>query len=397
MSENQYLEQIRDLFVELRYFDKSDMVEKKRELGALLAIYWIVTNQHEQFVRGQAEGARLTKESWEKLQAWTQGTVKLTSGIANLRAMLVFAAIMSVGKIKAFRTAFVPECQEFSEALIKVLQNVPTAFPSYARLDPHSRQMILSSLQAGDFNFGQFLQAENLPANMSVVKDISQGEGSILGFFLFKLFAAMCGILGMKSLEGSLFMADKMYGNFKTGLDVLGYLNSEPSQQVYNRFLAERAKGQGLLFDPNDVESRAIVRLASMTRIFDSEGGTKVKTALNTLDAAQRSRLIGYLNADGIAVKPGFLLYNAPNLLGNGMGNQKIGLPHSVRMLLKVYDLAAHEYEGSKSQVVTIMVDELAAVAQKETDPEVFALTDFEISRAAGVRGETQGIVSIKD
>merc|ERR1711971_629641 len=106
--------------------------------------------------------------------------------------------------------------------------------------DKDSQRIIQSSLMASEFNFGQFLQAENLPANLSVVKGLSKGDGSgsVLGFFLFKIFAAMCGILGMKSLEGSIFMTDKMYTNFKMGLDVLHHLDTEDAVQVYDRFLA---------------------------------------------------------------------------------------------------------------------------------------------------------------
>jgi len=283
ISEKEFLEAVRVLFVELRYFDKSDILERDREMGALLAVYWIVTNQYDQFIRSQAAAGHLTTESWEKLQDWTQNTVRLTGSVRKVHAMLVFAAIMSVGKIKAFRTAFTPDCQEFSEALVKVLRHAPVVFPSFARLDESSRQMIISSLMAGEFNFGQFLQAENLPANLLVVKDISKGEGSILGFFLFKIFAAMCGILAPKTLEGSLFMNDKMYTNFKVGLDVLQHLNSESAEQVYIRFLEERASSQNLAFKSTDMESKAIVRLACMSRIFDAAGGDEVSKAFNQL------------------------------------------------------------------------------------------------------------------
>ena len=37
----------------------------------------------------------------------------------------------------------------------------------------------------------------------------------ILGFFLFRIFAAMCGVAGGTSLDGSTFMTEKIYRNFE--------------------------------------------------------------------------------------------------------------------------------------------------------------------------------------
>eukprot|EP00930_Biecheleria_cincta_P055421 TRINITY_DN41740_c0_g1_i1.p1 TRINITY_DN41740_c0_g1~~TRINITY_DN41740_c0_g1_i1.p1 ORF type:complete len:1506 (-),score=256.24 TRINITY_DN41740_c0_g1_i1:248-4735(-) len=398
ISEAEFLDAVNNIFVELRYFDKTgDMVEKKREVGALLAVYWIVSNQYDQFVRSQAPAARLSQESWGKLQDWTRRTVNLTENVQHVQAMLVFVAIMGVGKIKTFRTAFTPECHEFNEALVKVLQHAPFTFPSFARLGKESQQMILSCLMASDFNFGQFLQAENTPANLLVVKEISHGDKSILGFFLFKIFAAMCGILGMKSLEGSLFMGEKMYTNFKVGLEVLQHLESDSPQQVYNRFLAERAHSQGLAFDASVGESRAVVRLACMARVFDSENGSKVRDAFGSLDAAERERLSRFLNADGIEEKPAILLYNAPNLLQNGSENPHVGLERAFRMLLWIYDAAAKTFKGSDSHVITIMVDEIVPVVANCRDPDMLALIGFDIARAVGDKGDSQGIVVVKD
>jgi hypothetical protein len=340
--------------------------------------------------------ARLSRESWEKLQQWVRGTVRLTGSASTVQAMLVFVSIMSVGKIKSFRMAFTPETQEFNEALIRVLQRVPVAFPSFARLDENSQSLILSAMKASEFNFGQFLQAENTPANLMVVQNISKGgDTSMLSFFLFKIFAAMCGILGMKSLEGSIFMSEKMYGNFKLGLDVLEHLSSEGALQVFHRFLAQRAAAQGLAFDANDKESTAIVRLACLTRVFEAKGAEEVTTAFKQLTLTEQKELITFLNADGITVKPAFLLYNSPNLLAGR--NKKIGMKSAMQKMLQIYKDAAKEYTGSNEAIVTIMCDELSAFAGKCEDPEVFAFTDFSVSRAAGSKGDSQAIVALRD
>lgn len=396
ITEAAFLKAVEDLFVEIRYFDTSDTVEKKRELCALLAVYWIVSDQYDLFVRSQKSDACMSKQSWQKLQEWSRGAMRLSENSTTVRTMFVFVAIMSVGKIKSFRAAFSPECQDPGDSLHQVLQKMPFVLPSFLMLDKSAQQMILSSLVAGEFNFGQFLQAENVPASLSVVKDISQG-GVLLGFFLFKIFVAMCGILGMKSLEGSLFMTETMFSNFKVGLDVLDNLNSESSGQVYNRFLAARATAQGIDFQADDNECRAIVRLACMLRTFDRPGGEEVVAAFRDLDPAVRKRLIFYLSADGINVRPAFLLFNAPNMLTNARQNKHLNMKLALQMLLHVYETAANEYQGSKVPVVVLMVDELAAATAKCVDADMYLLTAFEIVRAAGVKGDTQGAVALKE
>ncbi len=48
----------------------------------------------------------------------------------------------------------------------EVIDRDPSLFPSYARLSPEHRALVYSCLKV-PFNFGQFLQAENLPGNLS--------------------------------------------------------------------------------------------------------------------------------------------------------------------------------------------------------------------------------------
>jgi len=385
-------------FTEIGFFSsvKANDVDRKRTMCALLAVYWITGNQYDLFVRGQSEDTKLQRSSWDKLQDWTRRTVGLTKSAKTVNAMLVYVAIMNLGKIKPFRMAFVPEEDEPTEALARILQKSPILVPSFAKLEPHMQQAILSALKA-DFNFGQFLQAENLPASLFTVRQILSAGGSvdILGFFLFRIFAAMCGILGMKSLEGSLFMTDKVYLNFEVGLDVLQHLMEDGAVRTYDRFLAERAKAQGLSLYGSDPESRALVRLACLTRVFDAKGGKDVSDAYYALPAEGRMKLMNFLNADGVKHTPGILLYNSPLLIENARKNSSIGLDLIYQVLISVYEAAEHEYAGSEQKVVTIIVDELAKHVLTCENAESFGFTKFDISRTPGQKGDIQGTVQM--
>eukprot|EP00929_Paragymnodinium_shiwhaense_P063871 TRINITY_DN31960_c0_g3_i1.p1 TRINITY_DN31960_c0_g3~~TRINITY_DN31960_c0_g3_i1.p1 ORF type:complete len:3687 (+),score=983.36 TRINITY_DN31960_c0_g3_i1:94-11154(+) len=397
VNEAKFLTTTESTFVELNFFGKAEMVEKKREMGALLAIFWISADQYKEFVRGQKSGSQLTRASWEKLQAWTKDTVGLTREPATLAAMLVLCAIYNVGKIKEFRKTFAPGFDDPFEALVVILQRAPTLCPSFAKLEEHLQTIILMALKA-DFNFGQFLQAENLPASLLIFQEVlgssssSEGTVNVLGFFLFRIFATMCGILGMKSLEGSLFMDNMQYRNYDNGLGVLQNVLNESAQSIYNRFLAQRAKAQELTFDTKDDESRACVRLACLARTFSPEESQDVSRAFHSLSSVDRWALTKFLNADGISER-GFLLYGAPQLMENAKVNPNIGFIDAMRMLLRVYEMANEEYANSSSKVVTIMLDELTKHALHCEDSEVFEFTKFSISRTPGAKAEIQGSV----
>jgi len=402
MDEKTFREEIHHTFPELKYFSDKEKAEKEdvlRTQGALLAVYWIAADKYEQFARPQPENVRLQPHSWQSLREWTIKKVRLTSNNgATLGAMLAFVAVSALGRIKPFRMAFAPEYDEATEALHSILYKSPLVIPSFSNLDPELQQMIMAALKA-DFNFGQFLQAENLPASLNAIKQMLGEETSstnILGFFLFKIFATMCGILGPKTLEGSLFMNDTMYVNFKVGLDVLGHLDQESAEQVYDRFLGERASSQGLSFSAYNPDARARVRLACLARAFDPTEGRAMSDAFASLDSGSQKRLMDFVNADGITEKPGFLLYNSPKFIDAAKTNNKIGLALALKVLLSVYEAAAREYQDSDKAVVSIFVDELFDfVKRPNTDAETFAFAKFEILRTAGHKSDTQASVHI--
>lgn len=399
LNEKEFLAVASETFTELGFFSQKESVDKKRTVGALLAVFWIVADQYDQFVRGQEASNRLSKNSWEHLQDWTRNTVHLTKSHSMVSAMLVYVAIMNVGKIKPFRAAFAPEEDEPTEALARILHRSPILVPSFAKLEAEQQQIILRALKA-DFNFGQFLQAENLPASLFTVRQILQeggedgaGSGDILGFFLFRIFAAMCGVAGANSLDGSIFMTETNYKNFEVGLDTLMHLMEDGAVKVYDRFLEARARNQGLNFrmDGNR-DQRALVRLACMMRAFDQAAGERIQAAWLRLEDDKRNKLVQFLNADGVKITPGFLLYHAPSFLDNAKKNEgNFPLEMIFEVLLQVYEAAAKEYAKSDQKVITVMVEALAEFAKNCKHTDVFQFVKFEIARTPGQKGEVMG------
>jgi hypothetical protein len=242
--------------------------------------------------------------------------------------------------------------------------------------------MVISVLGA-DFNMAQFIQAECLTRSLLSLKDdlCQHGASStILGLSLFRIFALQCGLLGTKSLEGSLFMTEKFCNQFLMGIDALKLLHEGP-HSVYNRYLAERANLIGLSFNAEDQGSYAQARLLCLTRSSDAHSGREVSEAYWALSAAERAAFSDYLSADGIERK-GFLLQNSPLFLDNARRNLKVGLVPAFRLLLAVYDASSREFLDSEAKAVTIILDELADHARIFDGPSGFVeSTRFEVIR----------------
>merc|ERR1719247_526848 len=100
---------------------------------------------------------------------------------------------------------------------------------------------------SGEFNYGQFLQGENTPASLVTLKEYVSVHGiQQMKFYLAMLAATMAGILGGKSMAGSLFLTESQGRTFMTGLDVLGNLDLQTPQEVYWAFITRRGELIGL-------------------------------------------------------------------------------------------------------------------------------------------------------
>merc|ERR1719454_2863991 len=132
------------------------------------------------------------------------------------------------------------DCSMHDVALAQILQAKPEVVPSFSRLEDKFKQLIVDALSV-DFQFSQFLQAENTPANLVVMKEKLKPHGDDgFAFFCFRVFAQMCGKIGSKSLKGSMFMTEKQFQRFRPGLDALQQLKTRDPQETYNNFLLQR-------------------------------------------------------------------------------------------------------------------------------------------------------------
>jgi hypothetical protein len=401
-SASEFIETAKHVFPELSYFrGRSDTtpdasasvtglnpseIEYRRTMGAMLSVFWIVGDRYEEFVACQPSDGKLTRASWERIRHWVVSRVKLTSPEA-LDAMLCLMAIHDLGKLKDFRNDLARDYKDHDAAMRFIMGTTPEVLPSLCRL-PDTYQQTVKAALGLDFNFGQFLQAENLPVNLCAIRDL--GEAT-LAFYLFHIFADMAGIMGAQTLEGSAFMTETMYSNFSLGIESLSQLSVKSVEEVYNEFLGKRAVAQQI--DPNE---RELIRLACLSRVFDPVGASAVKEAWLALPGEARDRLGDFLARTGVTGKrPAFILYYAPAFMENCRHNPSIPLVEAMRFLLRILEAAKLEFQDSCKHVIVVHIAEAAELAKRDRFARCLESVCFRIVRSTGARRLSEATVRI--
>jgi hypothetical protein len=144
-----------------------------------------------------------------------------------------------------------------------------------------------------------------------------------------------------------------------------------------------------LKFDTDNQESRAAARVARLAAATSPKLAAKVREAFAQLSGAERSALARYLTADGIAVKPGFVLAGGRALLSNALSNVQVGIVPALRILLQVYREAEKHFRWSSCSVLTIDLVKLAVFTQDFAGSVTFQEISFDLVKS----GSTEVIV----
>jgi len=363
MPEVAFKGSIARIYPELAYFGPNSSVLKDQTICAMLCVFWLLTGQHEAFISCQPTDEQLSRQSWAWIQDWLQKTVKLKSAEA-LDATLTFMAIHALGKFAAFRDDLVHgfAADRHDLALAQILEVKPEVVPSFYRMSQKYQQLILDCLRV-DFQFSQFLQGENTAANLVMVKDKLDYHGKDgISFFLFRIFAQMCGRMGPQSLSGSLFMNDRQFTRCTPGLKALQQLCTLDGEDAYNEFMLLRgSKAMSSFASP---EHQALSRLLCLFEAHDKEEGRSICDAFDALVAGERARLTKWLNADGVQRCPGYTIEDAAQMLKNAKENRHVGLVSALRMMLKVAQECL-KYGSVENPRVVVHFDKIAIWAKE--------------------------------
>jgi len=368
VNEENFRKEITRIFPELNYFDSASLVQRDQTVAAMLSVYWLLSDNHKAFIREQDRSDELSNQSWAWIQDWLTTSVKVSTPEV-VDGMMVFMAIHALGKIKDFRSEFAQGCSAAMHdiALATVLSSRPQVVPSFKRLPQVYQQWILDSLSV-DFQFSQFLQGENTPLALKMIKErmLKHGDDGI-GFFCFRIFAQTCGKLGNKSLRGSVFMSEAQFTRFKPGLEALMELRTQDAVETYNNFVLMRgSKAMSRFASP---EHQALSRLLMLSECYDAKAGHQVCEAFDKLkdeDPTKFGALTKWLISDSSRKgECSYLLLDAPVLLQNARANPEVGLLAALYMLVEVQKICSSD--PLESNQVRAIVN-LRAVAEWAKD-----------------------------
>lgn len=395
LTERTFRERIYHVYPELAYFGTSDRsgdgesgsgagapqpsTLREQSLCALCCVYWLLTNQHDNFIRGQPPDRQLSRQSWAWIQDWLQKSVKLSTPEA-IDAALSFMAIHALGKYKAFREDFASVkkyTQEMHDlALAQILKERPEVVPSIHRLEEKHKALIIDCLSM-DFEFSQFLLGENTVANLVDVKERLRSHGQEgHAFFLFRIFAQMCGKLGPQSQTGSLFMNETQFRRCTPGLKALQLLWTSDGKDCYADFMLLRGSKAMVRFA--SPEHQALSRLLCLFDAFDKEEGRILCEAFDELDIDERGCLTQWLNSAGAC---GVVIPNASRMLQSAKKNPSVGLANALRVMVKVREECRRHEQGSEHRLV-VQFAELARWAKDyhgDHPGEVFLRSTVEV------------------
>lgn len=347
--------------------------ERKRSLAAMLSVYWLWKGQYSSFVECQDMNRRMSTELWEELQrfvVWTDMSEVM------VHAMMVFLAIRGLGKAQSFAKMLPREERSPENVVIYMIEWYPEIVPSMGQLSKEMQELVKSALRThSQFNLAQMLQGENIPSRILVLQGLlKEEEGEqLLKFCLFALLGIMSGLLGTRSLKGSLFMDEKNGCNVVLGIQCLRQLEYASPHAVYWTYIATRAGQLGLGADsPGQL---ALARLACLIRA-SSEDCEFLQETWRALTRLEREALTDHFLTDGIH-EVAVLFVFLPLYFANSRSNASVGLRRALILLIELLEMLHIEGYTDRAIGMTVAVNlsDLAEFARDVKSPHIFEVT----------------------
>ncbi len=296
--------------------DSSRLVEFNRSANSLLGLEWVLKKDYESFTQCQPTETRLSHRSFDLLHAYT---TSILSTPEDIQAMKVFLAINDLGKIRSVADTVNQSLDlnevDHDEILRLALKHFPGLSPGFQGLTLEHQKMILDGLTT-QFNLAQFMQAENVPANLTKLRNVDE---QTLHFYLMHTLYDIAGAAGHITQEGSLVMNEPTFQNFSTAIESIdGLTKGESETEVYNNYLHHVSPLDVDLSNPADY---MLARISGMMRVTDPWQAAALQATINQLPTRTRDILEQALGKtgiddDGIAL----LVYYSPTFLKN-LGN----------------------------------------------------------------------------
>jgi hypothetical protein len=302
----------------------ADYDEVNRTLVSVLSLRWLHNSQYDQFVEGQPEPVRLTRDSF----AWMRQRAAEVPADC-LQPLLTAVIINDLGKDPSLAVDYHSRTGEDVSALnhdailLKAClqQGMVAAFD---RLDSLQRAAVIRGLELGaDFNYGQLAQTENAPACLNVLRRFSGSDHdrrAVALHFLEQLLD-ISGAAGHMDWTSARKLIEPIAQAYRVSHDVVtGILSGTLAPcSGYDLVLTRRAdllRHRGFrAFDLGNADDRAVLRLMCMGGVADRPTADLYEAVWASLDKPTRQGLVRSLNLPGSPAAPAVLPTYMPALL----------------------------------------------------------------------------------
>lgn len=290
---------------EILYGEPLDEVD--RTYVGILALRWVLNGDYAKFTTGQSEQLKLTKSSFDWLQAFVKENVQTSMDVLSVILTLV---VNDIGKdpelVNDYYEATGRLLSGSNHDLVLLEAAKANMIPSLNFLDDAHRNNILLGMELGsELNAGQLAQAENVPVNLEGLL-VMEGNERAFNLKYIEQILDVAGAAGHVFAEGSKTFIEPVFQGFKTVQEVsLAIIRKECTlRQGYDLVLSKRA---ALLHDDGfrllsvtDRQQRALLRLLTMGRAASLAEAQLFDAAFNDLDWFNKERLVDGLNIDAI-------------------------------------------------------------------------------------------------
>lgn len=298
--------------------------EINRTLVGVLALRWIHKKDYTSFVGNQPSDVRLTRQSFDWICDIFQTGIKTSS---DLYALVTSMVINDLGKSPTLASDYHNATDiDVSKAnhdmiLYQVVDKHIDLVPSLKRLHPDQQSDLRLGIKLGaEFNFGQFAQAENVPACLSGLEAMRGSTRAFEKKFMEQLLD-IAGASGhvdhtcARTLTESVFQAYRNVYEIAVGV-IGGELGLRDGYDANLKrkveLLVDVGWTKGRDLNVCEPEDRALMRLLCICRASNAEeAGFVQKTFSDAISADNRNLLVQGLNVDGslqrLAVLPTYI------------------------------------------------------------------------------------------
>lgn len=331
--------------------------ERGRAESSCISLVALLMKHYDIFTAPQPARGKLLHRQWQELLdivEWISPTKEQVHGI------VVLLAIRGIVKAKAVTRQIPKQHRRPERAITFLMECCQQVVPSATFLSTESMEIVKSSLAVHEtFNLAQMLQGENVPGSVVKLKELisENGEQALKNYMLF-LLGFMSGVSGG---EGSRFMNAKNAEGFIAGIKMLQQLTTSTPRGIYWGFLDARA--EALEIPRETAEDFALVRLACVARVQDSNSYVQLRAAWDGLGIRERDLLMDHFLADGIDQRA-FVLEFLPACVQNAQQNKVIGLSLLLEVLVDIVSnlqpVVAAAALGDELKIVPCNLSDLA-------------------------------------